>query len=38
MNVLVVLGTLLGAVVLGAYPALAAGGGLLGSAGRRVPC
>ena len=29
VNVLVVLGTLLGAVVLGAYPALAAGGGLL---------
>ena len=29
MNVLVVLGTLAGAVVLGAYPALAAGGGLL---------
>ena len=29
VNILVVLGTLLGAVVLGAYPALAAGGGLL---------
>lgn len=29
VNVLVVLGTLAGAVVLGAYPALAAGGGLL---------
>ena len=29
VNVLVVLGTLLGAVVLGTYPALAAGGGLL---------